>query len=554
MENFDVPMLMNSLPLIMNIGKWLGISLGLLYIVAAFGISMLAARLRHPHAWIAWIPVANLYLLCRLAKVSPLFILFAIVPVLNLFILAYLGTCIAPRVGKSAVLGAILGFPILGAFIPLLLATGNNIEPLPEGAKAPSTSPIVYALINAGVAAGLIILAGVGIKMANKMTERVTPTAEQAAATLPKRMAGTLTEFPIDTNTDDPARPVNVMTVGFASGNAAESVSPVGLQSSQLPPWIDPSSLPTMAESAMSADYHSDKSSAQVSVVTLAMRDNATSTLTPPSQTALNELGQNTKVSGVELQSASGVKYQGYHVSTPTSSYYALQQAENQTAIIISANDAAGVEIAERLASNIGNGNGLLEFEQYRNSFGQMPSTPTGSSMAFLKSFTEDDIALMVRQFDQGLNQARAEGEVDPQIASLIDMARAIVPSNVSVAYYTTSSPQKLYGAAVAGYSSSTISWTALQTLGVLQSVIPGQIPAEIAADLPFDYTLNPIQVGEASGYIFDAKSKESTNAEFPVHGGVILLRQGASIVLLGEAGSTSEALLSWAENYVSGN
>lgn len=236
MENFDVPILMNSLPLIMNIGKWLGISLGLLYIIAAFGISMLAARLRHPHAWIAWIPVVNLYLLCRLAKVSPLFILFAIVPVLNLFILAYLGSCIAPRTGKSAVLGAILGFPVLGTFIPLLLATGNNIEPLPEGAKAPSTSPIVYALINAGVAAGLIILAGVGIKMANKMTERVTPTAEQAAATLPKRIAGTLTEFPVDTNTDDPARPVNVMTVGFASGNAAESVSPVGLQSSQLPP------------------------------------------------------------------------------------------------------------------------------------------------------------------------------------------------------------------------------------------------------------------------------------------------------------------------------
>lgn len=530
-----------NLPLLVNYAKWLVISIGLLYILTAFGLSTLAARLRQPHAWIAWIPVVNLYLLCRLAGSSALHILPAVIPVINLVVFAYLGTRIAIRVGKSPALGMLLGFPVLGAAVPLLLATGG--KPI-VGDPGNATSPFIHAMINAGIAAVLLVLVGAGFKLAGRMTEREIPTAEQAASVLPTRVAGTLTEFPIDTNTQNPAMPTNVVTKNFSS-SGGEGGIPISTSAGQLPPWISPDTLPAIAENATFADYHTNGSTSSVSVVTLTMRDN-NSILTPPLQAELQGLVAGAKVSGIELNSAAGAAYKGYRVSSPDSNYYALQRSGTNTAVIISANEEAGIEIAERLASNIGNGQGLLEYEEYRSSFGQMPSTPAGATMEFMQTYTEDDIAWMVQQF----NNEIAQEEIDPEFASMIEMARAIVPSNVSVAAYTTPQREKMYGVAVAGYSSSSISWTALQTVAMLQSIIPGQIPADVQADLPFTYTLDPIEIGGTSGYAFDVTGKDGE--EFT--GGGVLLRRGASIVLMGGAGYSSRELFPWIEQYVGRN
>ncbi|HLP79905.1 MAG TPA: hypothetical protein VK158_04680 [Acidobacteriota bacterium] len=61
------------------------------YIYSAIAYMTIAKKLKVENGWLAFIPIANIYLLCKMAKVNPLWtlaVLIAWIPVINLAALA----------------------------------------------------------------------------------------------------------------------------------------------------------------------------------------------------------------------------------------------------------------------------------------------------------------------------------------------------------------------------------------------------------------------------------------------------------------------------------
>jgi hypothetical protein len=391
----------------------------------------------------------------------------------------------------------------------------------------------VTALIHAGVALSLVALTGAGFMAASRMSKTAASTAEQATATLPVRMAGTLTEFPIDTAPDNPARPTQVVSESYAQPVEGESRAAGQISSQQLPPWIAPASLPGLAENATSAEYVTANAGAKVNVVTMALRDTNNAELALPTRQQLDEIAPGATVTGLELQTPGNVTYRGFRVSTALAVYYALRRGDTNTAILISAQEAAGMVVAERLARNVGNGQGLLEDEQYRGSFSRLPPPPPGTNVQMVRTITEADITAAVAKMDAAMATSGQDPEM-AKFAGVIPLARAVVPRSISTAIYaasTESADEFIVG--VAGYSSGSNAWTAMQALRAMQAFIPPGLPV----------TVTTIDVGGSTAFAVDA-----TDNGKPF--GAILLRRGSSVAVLSGVGTDSRSLHPWAENY----
>ncbi len=517
---------------LLNYAKWAVIAYLAFYAAMAFGLSLLAARVRQRSAWLAWFPVLNYYLMCRLANASLLLILPALIPVLNFLVFAYLGAGMAKRVGGSPFLGVLFGVPVLGNLVPLLLGAGGRSAAEPAE-PPPVRPPLVTALIHAGVALTVVALTGAGFLAASRLSRTADATAAQATATLPERLAGTLTEFPIDTAADDPARPTQVVSESYADPADGESRGGGQISSQQLPPWIAPASLPGLAENATSAEYVTANAGAKVNVVTLSMRDTRNGELTPPTRQQLAEIAPDATVTGLELSTPENVTYRGFRVTTALAVYYALRRGDTNTAILISAQEAAGMAVAERLARNVGNGQGLLEDEQYRGSFSRLPPPPPGTSVQMVRTITEADIAAAVAKMDANMAAASADPEM-ARFAEFLPLVKTVVPRTISTAIYTEARDSKDgFIAGVAGYSSGSNAWTAMQALRTLQAFLPPGLPV----------TVTTIDVGGSTAFAVDA-----VDSGKPF--GAILLRRGSSIAALTGVNTTSQALLPWAESY----
>ncbi len=499
----------------------------------AFGLSLLAARVRQRSAWLAWFPVLNYYLMCRLAGTSVLLTLPALIPVLNFLVFAYLGAGMAKRVGRSQALGALFGVPLLGNIVPLLLGAGGRTAGEPAD-PPPVRPPLVTALIHTGVALTLVALTGAGFVAASRMSKTAAPAAAQATATLPERMAGTLTEFPIDTAPDNPARPTQVVSESYAPPVEGESRGSGQISSQRLPPWIAPASLAALAENATAAEYVTANAGAKVNVVTMALRDTHNGELAMPTRQQLDEIAPDATVTGLELQTPGNVTYRGFRVSTALAVYYALRRGDTNTAILISAQEAGGIAVAERLARNVGNGQGLLEDEQYRGSFSRLPPPPPGTSVQLVRTFTEADITAAVAEMDAAMANSGQDPEM-AKFAELLPLAKTMLPGSISIAGYASSmNSADGFIAGVASYSSVSNAWTAMQALRTVQAFIPPGLPM----------TVKTIEVGGSTAFAVDG---DDSGKPF----GAILLRRGSSVAVLTGENSTSQALLPWAETYV---
>lgn len=517
---------------LLSAAKWAAVVYLCVHVFTAFGVSLLAAKLRHSGGWLAWVPLLNHFLMCRVAGAPLLLGLLTFIPGVHLFVFAYLGAAMARRAGHSGIIGAAFGVPVFGAFVPLILATG----PVPASAlpadAPPARPPLQTALLNLGGFAAVLGLAAGGLMLASRMTRAEVPTVAQAAAVLPARVAGTMKEFPIDSGEAQPAQPTRVVTQGFDAATTGEKNAGGAIAGNQLPPWLKPEQLPAVAESATAAEYVTPGAAARVNVVTLALRDDS-GVLKPPTRQQLAQLSPEATVTGVELQSAESGTYRGYRVQSPSTSYYAVQREGTRNAIIISAADTAAKVVADRLARKIGNGQGLLEYDEYRGSFGQLPAAQPGMVLQRMQTFTQTDIAMLTARIE---HSASTESSADPQVAQMLPLLRTLAPTSCSIAAYSDGGRTNVFFAGVAGYASSSNAWMAMQALRTAQAMIPGGLPISVS----------PIDVGDASGFAVDV-------SEGGEPGGAIILRRGASIAVLAGSGTTSSGLLSWAENYVQG-
>lgn len=508
------------------------------YIVVAVGLSMLAARLGMRGGWMAWVPILNLFLLCRMARSSPVWILPALIPVVGLAVLAYLGARIARRMGMSAAIGALWGVPFAGALLPIPMALGSHA--LPHGATdgVPTKKPLVAGAVSLAVVTMLVAMGAGAYWIAGRMTRTAAPTAKAVAASLPTNMASTLTEFPLDPDPVNPVKPTKLITQTFERPSRTAAVAPqeVKVQARQLPPWMPPASLPAAAESVAAADYvaiNAATTAPEVSVVTMVMRDNQSPAPVPPSAAELATSAPGARATGIEVKNAEGETYRGYRVSGEDSTYVAVNKVGTNVNVFISATGAEGAATVDRLARNLGAGEGLLEEGDYAGIFGELPSAPGGETWREVGTYTAGDIEQMVRMVEQETaNMSEADRAEAAPFLPLVDQIRTLAPEHVGFGYSFDQDGMRGYAAAVASYTSSRSTWIVFTVAEWLKALVP----------LPEDVEIRPVTVGSATGYFVSARGV----------GLGYVLRHGSRIIgLAGDVTISEDALRRWAESHL---
>ncbi|MGD2175658.1 MAG: LptF/LptG family permease, partial [Candidatus Brocadiaceae bacterium] len=94
----------------------------------ALSLQTLAGRNRTPHAWLAWLPGANLYLTCRVGGKPGWWVLLLLVPGLNVMIWLVLWGRIAASRGQPRLLTLLWLVPIVNLIVPGYLAFFEKLQ------------------------------------------------------------------------------------------------------------------------------------------------------------------------------------------------------------------------------------------------------------------------------------------------------------------------------------------------------------------------------------------------------------------------------------------
>ena len=91
-----------------------------LYVYTSLALMFIARRTNTPNAWLAWIPIANVYLLTQIAQVSgwwTLAVLIGAIPILGFIVLTGLSLWwfwrVAERVGMPGWTGLLMIIPVV---------------------------------------------------------------------------------------------------------------------------------------------------------------------------------------------------------------------------------------------------------------------------------------------------------------------------------------------------------------------------------------------------------------------------------------------------------
>ena len=92
------------------------------YIWIAICVQMIARKTNTPNGWLAWIPIANVYLLCKLAGRSGWWTLAVFVPILNIVMMIVWWWSVAEKRNKPGWLGILMIIPVVNFIVLGILA------------------------------------------------------------------------------------------------------------------------------------------------------------------------------------------------------------------------------------------------------------------------------------------------------------------------------------------------------------------------------------------------------------------------------------------------
>ena len=453
-----------------------------LYVYFAICLATIARKTGTPNTWMAWIPLLNMLLVCRVAKKPGWWILLLLVPLINIAVGIVLWMEVARARGKSPVLGVLILVPLVNLVVPAMLAAGDssspNAPPQPGRTTSSATPQVCPAcgraecigdefcgytgqrIAGAAVAAaspagsgvdakpgvlakvilGVILVAAVGYFSIGLLSSGKRMLAggggagagTAAGGRLPQRMAGAMTEFPVDTAAT-PARPTSVTARNLRAPSKANVAK---LPAKSLPPGVTEAALPRIADSMTTATYQTRPTDPPVSVHVLSSDGGSG----PQSQRVAEDVRQSSgaaaSVTGVRVASPTGAEYTGYRVRTPETVTYVLDKTNAPIVIIIYAADPSVKETADRLAANVGNGNGLADYAEVNESIATLPQQlPGGLELAEMTTYSGDTLKGSLDQLRGDFNR-----DFGAEAAGWIDQVKSVVPPQLMKARYVDSS------------------------------------------------------------------------------------------------------------------
>src|SRR5207245_782722 len=202
-------------------------------------------------------------------------------------------------------------------------------------------------------------------------------------AQIPERLAGTMTEFPVDTDTksDGSMEPGSVITEDLGSGGSTSSSQQVPQK--WLPPGVTRARLPQVAVTMTSAAYRprrrpgatTESAVDQIYVHVLRALQNQVQQLIDEIARSVTQATGGSR-SGVRVQSPGGIVYTGSRIQSPQISVYVLQRQGSDIVIMIYGASPAVQAATARLAGNVGNGQGLNDSPTIQTTVWTLPRQP----------------------------------------------------------------------------------------------------------------------------------------------------------------------------------
>jgi hypothetical protein len=271
---------------------------------------------------------------------------------------------------------------------------------------------------------GVAALGGGGIYVWYRTS--YTPPVRKALD-IPQRAAGALTEFPVDSDKNG-AEPGSVQTESLGGATAKSDTS----TATKLPPGITRTSLAKGATTMTSSTYKKKP----VGTSTAATGgDIYICVLTAmPGQTGfVDELVTSVKtttsgqVTSVKVQSPKGATYAGSHIVSQQGNIYVLGKQGTDIIIILYGADPSTKDTVDRLAQNVGNGEGINDYPAVKESLWTLPAT------------TPPELTLIEISTMSG-------AQIEAQIGSGGDLPsemRPFIPERLTSARYTDSGRQE---------------------------------------------------------------------------------------------------------------
>ena len=98
------------------------IVLAVFYIYFALALQTIANKTNTENAWLAWIPIVNLFLMVNIAQKPGWWFILCLIPVVNIVMLIIIWMAIAERRGKPSWWGIMWIVPVMNLIMPGYLA------------------------------------------------------------------------------------------------------------------------------------------------------------------------------------------------------------------------------------------------------------------------------------------------------------------------------------------------------------------------------------------------------------------------------------------------
>lgn len=403
----------------------------LLYVYFAVMLMIIARKTKTAGAGLAWIPILNLYLMCKIGRRPAWWMVLCFVPLVNLFALAMLWMSIAEVSGKPSWTGALAIIPFVGLVIPAYLALGaGSVSRLTFGARicqscgtqivagetfcrncGDSAATVVAAaqrtsigqmtLIGAGMAVVVLLVFGVFSWLTLANVFAYSPPERKPPA-MSERTAGTLTEFPVDTDANEPLTPESVIAEDLQ--NAPKSGSD-NQTAKRLPPGVNRESLRQRGGTTLTTTVYRRRPKAEQptpvgEIYICVLR------ITPGQADAFAvDIVKATSGnrSGTRLQNPRDGIYVGSKIQTPQTLIYVLEKQGADTLILIYSPTSAMNDAAIRLAGNVGNGEGLSDYPETQNALWTLPQQKP-SDLVLIDFSTQTRAEMGLAQIDLNRN------------------------------------------------------------------------------------------------------------------------------------------------------
>lgn len=467
----------------------------LLYLYFSITLMIIARKSNTANAGLAWIPFVNLFLMCQIARRPGWWVLLLLIPIVNLYVAALLWMSIAEMRGKPVWTGALMLAPVLNLLILAYLAGGQKTAPgmssepkvCPTcGAMAAATDPFCgtcgravppAAMVRmpmgkmalAGAALVVLVMGTVGGAgwLAFGTAMAYTPPKRQPPE-MPQRMAGTLKEFPVDTASNSPVRPGSVITQNFQQSgtkSAAQQLPP-----KWLPPGLDREGLRSRANAITSVSYRPQPQAALSASSTNNSRGKETASAadqiyvhvldSPADKPGQGEAVASSVIQatrgeggGVRIDSPDGDVYTGWRIRTPQIVVFVLDKQGANILIIIYAPTPAMQSVAERLAANVGNGEGLNDYTEVQNSLWTLPQMPQDDLvLQEMNTLTRDDL------FSPEDLKRSGSSKNNPEAQEMFAGVSLYIPERFTTARYSDGSHRE-WNALVCDFGSARSAW-----------------------------------------------------------------------------------------------